>query len=94
MGYDTFKFVMPEEVFKVETELNLGFCKEVQRGIKYGFKTHKVPWDKCTRILKENPNPENRILDISKCKKSKGYDVSHDCLNGILDISKCTEGNV
>ena len=94
MGFNTYKFSLPKRAYQVETELNLGFCKEIQRGVKEGLKTHKVPWNMCTKIKNNDPNPENRMLDISVCKKQKGYDVSHDCLDGILDISKCMEGNV
>ena len=94
MGFNTLKFVMPRDVFKVETELNLGFCKEIQRGVKDGSKTRQVPWDKCTKLISDNPDPEQRVLDISRCRKSKGYDRSHDCLDGVMDISKCTEGSV
>lgn len=93
MGFNTLKFVMPQDVFKVETELNLGFCKEIQRGAKDGSRTRQVPWDKCTKLKSDSPNPEKRLLDISRCRKSNGYDRSHDCIDGVMDISKCTEGN-
>ena len=92
MGFQTLKFVMPQNVFKVETDLNLGFCKEIQRGAKDGSKTRKVPWNRCTKIKSDSLNPEMRILDISRCRESKGYDRSHDCIDGVMDISKCTEG--
>ena len=94
MGFDVLKFVLPASVLKIETELNLGFCKEIQRGVKNGFQTHKVPWDKCTKTVIDASDPEHKILDISDCKRHKGYDPSHDCTDGTLDISKCMEGKI
>ena len=93
MGIDVLKFVMPPEVLKMNTELNLGFCKEAQRGVKSGFKAYTVPWDDCTKRLPSDiSDPETVYLDISECKKHKAYDWSRDCLDGTLDISKCMEG--
>ena len=93
MGIDVLKFVMPPEVLKMNTELNLGFCKEAQRGVKLRFETYTVPWDDCTKRLSSDiSDPETIYLDISECKKHKAYDWSHDCLDGTLDISKCMEG--
>ena len=90
MGFDTLKFVLPAGALKVETEFNLGFCKEIQRG----HDGQVVHWDNCTKILNDNENPENRMLDISECRNETGYDKSHDCLDGIQDISKCMGGNI
>ena len=107
MGFDTYKFVVPAEALKVETELNLGYCKEIQRGNivvetdeDSRNKTtmyYKVDWDTCTKMVSFNANPEDTIIDISDCKGediTSGYDMNHHCRDGILDISKCMGGRV
>ena len=72
MGIDVLKFVMPPEVLKMNTELNLRFCKGTQRGVKLGVKTYSVSWDDCTkRLSSDNTNPETLYLDISECKKTQ-----------------------
>ena len=97
MDIDTFKFVVPAGALKMETELNIGFCKEIQRGVwvKDGLINHKletVDWDSCIEEVSFDSNPEDTILDISKCKNSSGYDISHDCKDGAMDLTKCMEG--
>ena len=102
MGFDAYKFVIPADALKVETELNIGYCKEIQNGLietfggafdpKQAYTT--VDWDNCTTLVSFSENPEDTILDISKCRGEKGYDMSHDCQDGIQDISKCMEGNI
>jgi len=101
MGFDTYKFVVPKQALKMETEYNLGFCKEVQRGVITGDVIkhyHKADWTSCVKYPNEitydttKPNPEDTIIDISDCKNETWYDMSHDCLDGIMDISKCMEG--
>ena len=108
MGFETYKFVVPAEALKMETELNLGYCKEIQRGIidieldEFGNKTsnyYTVDWDNCTKMVSFESNPEDTIIDISDCKgdpedKTSGYDMSHDCRDGIQDISRCMGGRV
>lgn len=93
MGFDTLKFVVPAAALKVENEFNLGFCKEIQRGVHGAF-SPQVKWDECTKLNGTRASsPENTILDISECKNDKTrYDDSHDCLDGIMDISRCMEG--
>ena len=102
MDVETYKFVVPKEALSVTTEYNLGYCKEVQRGIvekstmedgTVKQTLHTVDWDSCVKYVSFNENPEDSVIDISACKLEKGYDVSHDCKDGILDISKCMEGN-
>ena len=53
---------------------------------------YEVDWDNCVEVLSSDANPENTLLDISKCRQEKGYDISHDCQNGVQDITKCMEG--
>ena len=75
MGIDVLEFVIPPEILKMNTELNLGFCKETKRGVKLGAKTYTVPWDDCTKRLSSDiTNPETLYLDISDFKKHKAYD--------------------
>lgn len=104
MGVDTLKFTVPKEALSLTTEYNLGFCKEVQRGVveiltdlesgKDKQTLHEVDWDSCVEYVTFEENPEDSIIDISKCKEQKGYDLSHDCKDGMLDISKCMEGKI
>ena len=98
MDIDTLKFSVPAGALKMETELNIGFCKEIQRGIFVGggfnppFET--VDWESCIEEVSFSSNPEDTILDISKCKNASGYDISHDCKDGAMDLTKCMEGKV
>ena len=107
MGFDTYKFAVPAAALKMETELNLGYCKEIQRGRieidQHNETTDKtatyysVDWDSCTEMVSFASSPEDTILDISKCKGedvTSGYDMSHDCRDGIQDISRCMGGIV
>lgn len=100
-GVKSYKFVVPKEALDVSTEYNLGFCKEVQRGVieKTKFKDgsggqeyHTVDWDACVEYESFQENPEDSKINIEACKNQTGYDRSHDCKAGILDISKCMEG--
>ena len=96
MDMDTLKFVVPSGALKMETELNIGFCKEIQRGVwvKDGLrnKFETVDWESCIEEVSFSPNPEDTILDISKCKNATGYDISHDCKDGAMDLTKCMAG--
>ena len=92
MDIDTLKFVVPAGALKMETEMNIGFCKEIQRGVFVGRKFETVDWDSCIEEVSFSSNPEDTILDISKCKNSTGYDISHDCKDGAMDLTKCMEG--
>ena len=97
MDIDTLKFVVPASALKMETELNIGFCKEIQRGVwvkdgSYKNKFETVDWESCIEEVSFSPNPEDTILDISKCKNATGYDISHDCKDGAMDLTKCMAG--
>ena len=101
MGFDTYKFVIPEQALKAETELNIGYCKEIQKGVivkdtdrKQSQTLKTVDWDECTEVVKFRANPEDTILNISKCRDEEGYDMFHDCHDGVQDISKCMEGKI
>ena len=104
MGVKALKFAVPKEALTAATEYNLGFCKEIQRGvieakedsnIRSGedLEYHVVDWDSCVEYVSFKENPEDSTINITKCKEQKGYDWSHDCKDGIQDISKCMEGN-
>ena len=92
------KFSVPKEALSLTTEYNLGFCKEVQRGVvdTSGRKQHyyEVDWDSCVEYVTFAENPEDSLINITKCKEQPGYDWSHDYKDGMLDISKCMEGNI
>ena len=104
MGFETYKFAVPKEALKMETEYNLGYCKEIQRGkivdcggiINPQKCLEEVDWDSCVKIENDaiKPNPEDTFIDISACKEDPAYDESHDCYDGIMDISKCMEGSI
>lgn len=101
MGFDTYKFVIPSQALKAETELNIGYCKEIQRGVikmegprNKTQNYYEVDWDNCIEMVSFSENPEDTILDISKCKNETGYDLAHDCHDGVQDISKCMEGTI
>ena len=53
-----------------------------------------VDWDSCVEYVSFEGNPEDSTINITKCKEQKGYDLSHDCKDGMLDISKCMEGKI
>ena len=96
MGFDTLKFKVTPNALKVSTELNIGFCKEIQKGVwdKSTSELLTVNWDECTDIVSFGATPEDTELDISRCKEEPGYDWSHDCNDGVMDITKCMEGNI
>ena len=63
MDIDTYKFVVPKEALSVTTEYNLGYCKEVQRGIiekitlengTVYHELHTVDWDSCVKYVTFN----------------------------------------
>ena len=98
MGFDTLKFAVPREALKASTELNLGYCKEIQKGVWGKDEDNHdilmvVDWDNCTDIVSFGPGPEDTVLNITRCKEEPGYDWSHDCNDGVMDLSKCMEGN-
>ena len=78
------KFSLPARALQVNTALNLGFCKQIQPN---------VDWDNCVVEKKPDPNPEDTILDISKCKDDANYSAAFECADGMMDITKCMEGN-
>ena len=75
MGFETYKFAVPKEALKMETEYNLGYCKEIQRGkivdcggiINPQKCLEEVDWDSCVKIENDaiKPNPEDTFIDIS-----------------------------
>ena len=68
MDIDTLKFVVPAAALKMETELNIGFCKEIQRGVFVGegfrAKFETVDWESCIEEVSFGSNPEDTILNI------------------------------
>ena len=66
--------------------------KESSREKSEGLEYIQVDGDSCVEYVSFEETPEDSKINITKCKEQKGYDLSHDCKDGMLDISKCMEG--